>query len=160
MDVDVTAKLHSPGRLADIHRVHAVGKFLSAYHPYIDGFCSEGNYTLVRVAAFEALLLNKWFSRKSLARYLFAVIASDSSRIVRRFVARAAITSLGLLEAMRDIRYTAKDGEKPVLIEEDGAFPTNAKQARRGEAKQALKAIRRDAGKQKGVREIFIPTFL
>ena len=88
------------------------------------------------------------------------MIASDPSRIVRRFVARAAITSLGILEAMGDIRYSAKDGEKPVLIEEDGAFSTNAKQARRGEAEQALKAIRRDAGKQKGVREIFIPTFL
>jgi hypothetical protein len=60
------------------------------------------------------------------------VITSDPSRIVRRFVARAAITSLGILEAMGDIRYSAKDGEKPVLIEEDGAFSTNAKQARRG----------------------------
>lgn len=120
----------------------------------------EGNYGPVRIAAFEALLLNKWFPRKSLARYLFAVIGSDSSRTVRRFVARAAITSLGILEAIGDIRNSAKDSEKAVLIEEDGSFMSSAKQARRGEAEQALKAIRKDAGKQKGVREIFIPTFL
>ena len=50
--------------------------------------------------------------------------------------------------------------KKPVLIEEDGAFSTNTKQARRDEAEQAIKAIRLDAGKQKGVCEIFIPTFL
>lgn len=106
------------------------------------------------------MLLNKWFSRKSLARYLFAVIGGDSSRVVRRFVARAAITSLGILEAIGDIRSAAKDGEKAILIEEDGTFTNSAKQARRGEAEQALKAIRKDAGKQKGVREIFLPTFL
>lgn len=68
--------------------------------------------------------------------------------------------SLGILEAVGDIRYTAKDGEKPVLIEEDSSVPQNLKQARKGEVELALKAIRRDAGKQKGVREIFIPTFL
>ena len=55
--------------------------------------------------------------------------------------------SLGILEAVGDIRYSAKDGEKPVLIEEDGAFSTNTKQARRDEAEQAIKAIRRESAK-------------
>ena len=96
----------------------------------------------VRIAAFKALLLNKWHSRKSLARYIFAVIASDPSRILRRLVAHAAIASLGILEAVGDIRYSAKDGEKPVLIGEDGAFLTNTKQATRDEAEQAIKAIK------------------
>ena len=148
---------------ADWRTFIAYTRWASSFSTFIRTFitfCSEGNYTPVRIAAFEALLLNKWFSRKFLARYIFAVIASDSSRIVRRFVARATITSLGILEAVGDIRYNAKDGEKPVLIEEDGAFPANAKQARRGDAEQALKAIRKDAGKQKGIRDIFIPTFL
>lgn len=80
--------------------------------------------------------------------------------MVRRFVARAAITSLGILEGVNEIRQSAKDGEKAVLIEEDSSFPTSAKQAKRGDVELALKAIRRDAGKQKGVRDIFIPTFL
>jgi transcription initiation factor TFIID subunit 2 len=110
--------------------------------------------------AFEALLLTKWFSRKSLARYIFAIISNDCSRIVRRFVARAAIASLGILEAVGDIRAGPKEGEKSVLIEEDGFNALNSKQSKRGDAEAALKAIRKDAGKQKGIREIFIPTFL
>lgn len=78
--------------------------------------------------------------------------------MVRRFVARAAIASLGILEAVGDIRASGKDGDKSVLIEDDGL--NGAGKRGRGDVETALKAIRKDAGKQKGLREIFIPTFL
>ena len=68
----------------------------------------------------------------------------DSSQIAHQFLARA---TLGILEAAGDIRYNARCGEKPALIEEGGTFLAKGKQARRAEP--ALIAIQKDAGKQK-----------
>ena len=142
---------------------HIVGKtnhpFLWAHYSQCDCSCSEGNYGPVRAAALEALLLNKWFTRKSLTRYIFAIIAHDSSRAIRRFVAHGVIASLGILEAVGDIRYTAKDGDKNILIEDDGSGQALTK-AKKDTVETALKAIRREVGKQKGIREMFIPTLL
>ena len=120
----------------------------------------EGNYPPVRLAGFEALFLTKWFTRKSLARYIFAVISHDPSRIVRRFVAQAAIASLGILEAVGDIKPATKDTDKSVLIEEDGSTPQASAKGRRNEVDLALKAIRKEAGKQKGIRDAFIPMYM
>lgn len=121
---------------------------------------SEGNYTPVRTAAFESLLLNPWFQKKALSRYLFAVVAHDPSRTVRRFVARALIDSLGILYTVGDVVYAPKDGEKSVLIEDDGSNSQKSKQLKKTQVELALKAIRKSAGKFGTVREVLMPTLL
>lgn len=117
---------------------------------------SEGNYTQVRMAAFDALFLSKWYSPK-LMQYFLSVMANDSSRYIRRHVARNASQSLALLVTMGELK-SGKDSES-VLIEEDGNGQEKARENKRSEIDILIKALRKDkeAGKNEAIREFLMP---
>ena len=121
---------------------------------------SEGNYTQVRIAAFDALFLTKWYTPK-IMRYLLAVMANDSSRTIRRHVARSACQSLALLVSMGELKSSVKESES-LLIEEDGSVQEKAKENKKSEVDLLIKALRKDKeiGKNEVVREFLLPIAL
>jgi transcription initiation factor TFIID subunit 2 len=113
------------------------------------------------MAAFDALFLTKWYTPK-IMRYFFAVMAHDASRTVRRHVARNACHSLALLFAMGELKAAAKDADA-LLIEEDGSgAPDRAKEAKKSEVDQMIRAFRKDRelGKSEVLREFLMPLAL
>ncbi|PIL31521.1 hypothetical protein GSI_06223 [Ganoderma sinense ZZ0214-1] len=119
----------------------------------------EGNYVQVRVAAFDYLFLGKWYTPK-IMRYVLAVMASDSSRIVRRHVARGACQSLALLVTMGEMK-TPKESDS-FMIEEDGNSTEKVKENKKSETELLIKALRKDreVGKNEAIREFLMPIAL
>lgn len=120
----------------------------------------EGNYVQVRIAAFDALFLTRWYTPK-IVRYILAVIANDPSRIIRRHVARNASQSLALLVTMGELKDSKKESES-LLIEEDGATQEKVKENKKSEVEQLVKALRKDkeVGKNEVLREFLLPIIL
>ncbi|KAI0830772.1 hypothetical protein BC628DRAFT_1355553 [Trametes gibbosa] len=119
----------------------------------------EGNYTQVRIAAFDYLFLGKWYVPKMM-RYVLAVMANDSSRILRRHVARCACQSLALLVTMGEMK-TPKEADS-LLIEEDGNGGEKIKENKKSEIDMMIKALRKDreVGKNEAIREFLMPIAL
>lgn len=117
---------------------------------------SEGNYAQVRMAAFDALFLTKWYTPK-IMRYILAVMASDPSRVTRRHVARSACHSLALLVSMGEMR-SGKDSDT-LLIEEDGNTPEKTKENKKSDMELMIKTLRKDRemGKNEVIREFLLP---
>ncbi|KAG6851364.1 hypothetical protein H0H93_005762 [Arthromyces matolae] len=120
----------------------------------------EGNYTPVRIAAFDGLFLTKWYT-PSIMRYVFAVMANDASRAIRRHVARTACHSLVLLAQMGEMKSSLKETES-LLIEEDGTLPEKAKESKKSELDAIIKVLRKDreVGKNEVLREFLMPIAL
>ncbi|KAF7302593.1 Transcription initiation factor TFIID subunit 2 [Mycena chlorophos] len=120
----------------------------------------EGNYTPVRIAAFDGLFLTKWYS-PLIMKYVLTVMAYDPSRTIRRHVARSACQSLALLVQMGEMKVASKDSES-LLIEEDGSVPANHSQSRKTELDAMIKALRKDkeVGKNEVFREMMMPLVL
>jgi transcription initiation factor TFIID subunit 2 len=120
----------------------------------------EGNYTQVRVAAFDGLFMTKWYT-PSIMRYVLAVIANDPSRVIRRHVVRNACQSLALLSSMGEMKISMKESET-LLIEEDGNTAEKAKEAKRTDVDQMIKVLRKDreVGKNEVLREFLMPIAL
>ena len=108
------------------------------------------------MAAFDALFLSKWYSPK-LMQYFLSIMANDSSRVIRRHVARNASQSLALLVTMGELK-SGKDSES-VLIEEDGNGQEKTRENKKSEIDILIKALRKDkeAGKNEAVREFLMP---
>ena len=123
-------------------------------------FLSEGNYTQVRVAAFDALFLTKWYTPK-IMRYILAVAAGDTSRTVRRHVARNACQSLALLVSMGELKNSVKESES-LLIEEDGSAQDKTKETKKSEVDSLVRTLRKDkeVGKNEMIREFLVPIAL
>ncbi|KAI0660528.1 hypothetical protein C8Q70DRAFT_976084 [Cubamyces menziesii] len=119
----------------------------------------EGNYIQVRMAAFDYLFLGKWYVPK-IMRYVLAVMANDSSRIVRRHVARNACQSLALLVNMAEMK-TPKEADS-LMIEEDGNGGEKVKENKKSEIDLMIKALRKDreVGKNEAIREFLMPIAL
>ncbi|KAI0375461.1 hypothetical protein BV20DRAFT_960622 [Pilatotrama ljubarskyi] len=119
----------------------------------------EGNYTQVRIAAFDYLFLGKWYVPK-IMRYVLAVMTNDSSRVVRRHVARSACQSLALLVNMGEMK-TPKEADS-LLIEEDGNGGEKVKENKKSEIDMMIKALRKDreVGKNEAIREFLMPIAL
>ncbi|KZT52907.1 hypothetical protein CALCODRAFT_501745 [Calocera cornea HHB12733] len=115
-------------------------------------YTREENFTPVRLAAFDALLVMKWYIRPALIRYFFSVIQSDSSRTVRRHVARAMVESIGILYQVGELGTVHK--KEPVLVEEDSAQKKNKKSS---EAGAMARALRRELHKSSTFRECILP---
>ncbi len=115
-----------------------------------------GNYTPVRIAAFDGLFLTKWYA-PSIMRYVLGVIANDPSRAVRRHVARNACHSLALLVQMGEIKASSKDSDS-LLIEEDGSLPEKSKESKKNELDAMIRALRkeREVGKNEVLREFIM----
>lgn len=119
----------------------------------------EGNYTQVRMAAFDSLFLTKWYT-PNIMQYIMAVMAHDSSRIIRRHVARNAVQSLALLVSMGEMEMAKK--AKSVLVEEDGVNADNKKESQKSELDLLIKALRKDpdVGKNPMIRNFLLPLAL
>ncbi|KIY69351.1 hypothetical protein CYLTODRAFT_420749 [Cylindrobasidium torrendii FP15055 ss-10] len=115
-----------------------------------------GNYTPVRLAAFDGLFLTKWYA-PPIMKYVLAVMAHDSSRMVRRHVARSACQSLAILVQMGEIKASVKENES-LLIEEDGSMPEKSKEAKKNELDAMIRALRkeREIGKNEVLREFIM----
>ncbi|KAL0951837.1 hypothetical protein HGRIS_008498 [Hohenbuehelia grisea] len=120
----------------------------------------EGNYTQVRIAAFDGLFLTKWYT-PAIMRYMFAVMANDPSRVIRRHVARNACHSLAILVQMGEMKYDMKEAES-LMIEEDGTAPEKARDNKKSELDIMIKALRKDreVGKSEVVRDFLMPVVL
>ncbi|KAJ7508635.1 hypothetical protein B0H11DRAFT_37054 [Mycena galericulata] len=120
----------------------------------------EGNYTPVRIAAFDGLFMTKWYT-PPIMNYVLAVMAHDPSRIIRRHVARNACQSLAILVQMGEMKLNSKDSES-LLIEEDGSIPEKNKESRKSEMDAMIKALRKDkeVGKNEVFRELMMPLAL
>lgn len=117
----------------------------------------EGNYTQVRTAGFDALFLTKWYTPK-IMQYILAVMAGDSSRAIRRHVARNVCQSLALLVSMGEMKTAIKESES-LLIEEDGTAQENKKESKKSDLDIFIKALRKDreVGKNEVIREFLMP---
>ena len=93
-------------------------------------------------------------------RYILSVMAHDSSRIVRRHVARSACQSLALLVSMGEMK-TPKEADS-LLIEEDGNGGEKVKENKKSELDLVIKALRKDreVGKNEVIRELLMPIAL
>ena len=120
----------------------------------------EGNATQVRLAGFDGLFLTKWYTPK-IMNYVFAVIANDSSRVVRRHVARNVCESLALLATIGEIKAPMKEAES-LLIEEDGTAPDKTKENKKSETDLMIRALRKDreVGKNEILRKCAMPIIL
>ncbi|KAJ7086593.1 hypothetical protein C8R43DRAFT_939447 [Mycena crocata] len=117
----------------------------------------EGNYTPVRIAAFDGLFMTKWYT-PPIMNYVLAVMAHDPSRTIRRHVARNACQSLAILFQMGEMKTNSKDAES-LLIEEDGSIPEKNRESRKSEMDAMIKALRKDkeVGKNEVFRELMMP---
>jgi hypothetical protein len=94
-------------------------------------------------------------------RYILAVAAGDSSRTVRRHVARNACQSLALLLSMGELKTSVKESES-LLIEEDGSAQDKAKETKKSEVDSLVRTLRKDkeVGKNEMIREFLVPIAL
>lgn len=94
-------------------------------------------------------------------KYIFAIIASDPSRVIRRHVAINACHSLALLMYMGEMKGSSKDAET-LLIEEDGSVPEKLKESKKSDVEMMLKVLRKDkeVGKNEVLREFLMPLLL
>jgi len=125
-----------------------------------NGLYSEGNEIQVRFAAFDGLMLiPNWYSPRVMT-YIMTVIAHDSSRAVRRHVARCLAESLAILFQIGDIKHPSKD--ESLLIEEDGTLPDIIKESKKNEADILVKSLRKakDIGKNEVLRTEIIPIIM
>lgn len=124
------------------------------------GSFSEGNYTQVRIAAFDGLFMTKWYTPQ-IMRYILAVMAHDHSRVIRRHVARIACQSLAILVQMGEMKTGLKETET-LLIEEDGSLPEKFKESKKSEMDAMIKVLRKDreVGKNEVLREFLMPIAL
>ncbi|KAH7886186.1 hypothetical protein F5I97DRAFT_2026435 [Phlebopus sp. FC_14] len=97
----------------------------------------EGNYTQVRIAAFDGLFMSRWYT-PAIMRY-----------------------SLALLVSMGEMKSSMKDSES-LLIEEDGSLPERAKEAKKSDVDMMIKVLRKDReiGKNEVLREFLMPIAL
>lgn len=121
----------------------------------------EGNYTQVRIAAFDGLFMSKQWYTPAIMRYILAVMANDPCRVMRRYVARCVCQSLALLVTMGEMKNAMKDSES-LLIEEDGSVQEKAKENKKSDVDLMIKVLRKDReiGKNEVLREFLMPIAL
>lgn len=106
--------------------------------------------------------MTKWWRIPALLEYVLSVIISDSSRVIRRHVARTATQSLAILAQMGELKNGSKDADA-LLIEEDGTMPEKAKEAaKKSELDQMIRALRKDKelGKSNKLRDFLMPILM
>ncbi|TRM61550.1 hypothetical protein BD626DRAFT_570752 [Schizophyllum amplum] len=144
----------------EFYTVLMVANYIPNHPKWFFPMTRDGNYTQVRIAAFDGLFMTKWFT-PGIMRYVLSVIINDPSRVVRRHVARNCCQSLGLLVQMGELKSGVKEAES-LLIEEDGSVPERIKEARKTEMDMMFKVLRKDreVGKNEVLREWLAPLML
>ncbi|KAF9055881.1 hypothetical protein BJ165DRAFT_1336062, partial [Panaeolus papilionaceus] len=125
----------------EFYTVLGVANLIPSHPRTFFPFTREGNYTQVRIAAFDGLFLTKWYSPQ-IMRYILAVMANDSSR-------------------MGEMKTGSKESEA-LLIEEDGNGQEKVKESKRSEMEAMIKVLRKDReiGKNEAFREFLMPIAL
>ncbi|KAK0465504.1 uncharacterized protein EV420DRAFT_1514646 [Desarmillaria tabescens] len=140
----------------EFYMVLGVANLIPNYQAVFFLTARDGNYTPVRIAAFDGLFLTKWYT-PAIMRYVLAVMANDPSRVIRRHVARNACYSLALLVQMGELKSGSKDTDT-LLIEEDGNNPEKTKESKKSEMDAMIKVLRKDreVGKNEVLREFLM----
>lgn len=115
--------------------------------------CREGNYPAVRNAAFDGLLLLRALQEKVIARYIFAVLRFDSSRLVQRRLAQSLVENLPVLAAMDELGGQESAG---YTEEEAKAVAKPAQQS----IDSMLKALRNSVGRSIMLRDSMMAVLL
>jgi transcription initiation factor TFIID subunit 2 len=108
----------------------------------------EGNYSAVRLTAFECLLLLKGFQDPVVLRYIFNVLRCDSSLLVRRRLAESLVECLPVLVVLEDL---AAVEEARGFIEEEGG--ERKPKADPNDLDRILKALKKEVGKNPVLKE-------
>ena len=124
-------------------------------------YTREGNFTPVRMAAFNALLLFHGLQHKVLTRYYFAVLASDEDRVVRTELARGLCDALAVAVAMGELGITRQRHE---MLQEGDPSANHADQEamlaeEAAQNEQMIKVFRREIGRSASVRDGFLAAF-
>ncbi|MCO5565704.1 hypothetical protein L7F22_019378 [Adiantum nelumboides] len=116
--------------------------------PLLHSYTRQGNYTSLRIAALDYLLLIHGLQHKILTRYFFALLRSDESRAVKRALARSICQSMAVFVAVGENRDRAVIDESPNGKTEEQQLD------------ESLKIIRKEVGRSASVREGFLEAIL
>lgn len=103
----------------------------------------DGNFSTVRLMAFDCLLVMRGIQHPMIAPYLMQVATSDPSPQVRTHVARGISRSLGLIMSSGDVSFGTQD---EMIVEEDGAMLSERRGITRGEfdIAESVRVLRKD----------------
>ncbi|WFD37120.1 uncharacterized protein MJAP1_000062 [Malassezia japonica] len=130
-------------------------------------YTREGNFTPVRLAAFNALLLMRGLQHKVLARYYFAVLTTDENDLVKMHLARGLCDALAVAIATGELGYTRPRQERPEdtlqegqtsQIENLGEQETKRVQEE-AQHETMVKFLRKEIGRSASVREGFLMAY-
>lgn len=123
-------------------------------------YTRQGNFTPVRVAALNCLLLVGNLDHRIIARYCFALLRLDENRTVKRALARALCEGLAVAMSTGVFGGGGLRGPEALLIEEDSGHVNAAEKARDAQLEAMLKTLKKEIGRSAGVREGFLSALL
>ncbi|KAJ1025442.1 hypothetical protein NDA13_004253 [Ustilago tritici] len=123
-------------------------------------YTRQGNFTPVRIAALNCLLLVGNLDHRIVARYCFALLRLDENRTVKRALARALCEGLAVGMSTGVFGGGGLHGPEALLIEEDSGQVNAAEKARDAQLEAMLKTLKREIGRSAGVREGFLSALL
>ncbi|WFC96745.1 hypothetical protein MBRA1_003407 [Malassezia brasiliensis] len=130
------------------------------------GYTREGNYAPVRIAALNALLLLRGLHHRVLARYYFALLATDDDDAVRMHLARGLCDALAVAIATGELGWTPRRADAHDTLQEHTASAIDnlgEQEAQRlhDEAQHdaMLKFLRREIGRSASVRDGFLAAY-
>ncbi|WFD44718.1 hypothetical protein MPSI1_003388 [Malassezia psittaci] len=128
-------------------------------------YTREGNFTPVRLAALNSLLLLKGLHHKVLARYYFALLVSDTNHLVKVHLARGMCEALAVAMATNELSFsrTRTGNETNDTLQEANTSAIEnlgEQQAKRLQEEvhydAMLKFLRKEIGRSASVREGFL----
>ncbi|EST05572.1 Bromodomain protein [Kalmanozyma brasiliensis GHG001] len=123
-------------------------------------YTRQGNFTPVRIAALNCLLLVGNLDHRIIARYCFALLRLDENRTVKRALARALCEGLAVGMSTGVFGGGGLRGPEALLIEEDSGHVNAAEKARDAQLEAMLKTLKKEIGRSAGVREGFMSALL
>ncbi|SNX84333.1 related to TAF2 - component of TFIID complex [Melanopsichium pennsylvanicum] len=123
-------------------------------------YTRQGNFTPVRIAALNCLLLVGNLDHRIIARYCFALLRLDENRTVKRALARALCEGLAVGMSTGVFGAGGLRGPEALLIEEDSGHINAAEKARDAQLEAMLKTLKKEIGRSAGVREGFLSALL
>ena len=121
-------------------------------------YTRQGNYAPLRIAAFNGLVLMRGLQHKIIARYLFAVLRSDESSVVKRALARAILESLAVAIACNE--FGELKPRSSLYLEGDPAAAYQAETTRERDLENVLRSLRKEVGRSAAIREGFMAALL
>ncbi|PWY99756.1 hypothetical protein BCV70DRAFT_162250 [Testicularia cyperi] len=170
--------------IAEVERVQELDRLVPSYHNVITlaaldfqvvmmlanlksrdlrlffGYTRQGNFTPVRIAALDCLLLVSNLDHKVVARYCFALLRLDESRLVKRALARALCESLAIAMSTGVFGGGSLRGPEALLIEADTGRVDAAEKAKDAQLEAMLKTLKKEIGRSASVREGYLQALL